>query len=119
MQRVRLEHRFQAAGGIRVLTGRFQLREMRRDLPVMPGREDGLDVRKVLVQRRPTDARGLGDLRHGRTDAAARDDSRRGVECCVADRIPMLPHRLTPQLRHIPSIPPPVYNCVGYRDILY
>ncbi len=38
--------------------------EVARDLAFVPGEQDGLDVGEVFVQRRPSDAGFLGDLRH-------------------------------------------------------
>lgn len=41
-----------------------QLVQMRLNLTLMPRQQDGLDIRKVLVQGRPTNPRPLGDRRH-------------------------------------------------------
>ncbi len=64
-QRIDPKHRLEPGAGI---TGpaaqRRELLEMPGNVPVVPRDQDRLDVREVLVQRRPTDPGGLRDLGH-------------------------------------------------------
>jgi len=62
---VGVEHCFESlARSARSVSDFSEVFEVPGDLSFVPGEQDRFDVRKVLVQRRPSDARLLGDLRH-------------------------------------------------------
>ena len=62
---IRLEHSFQALVGVTwPVADLSESLEVSRDLTLMPGKKDRLDVREVLVERGAADAGLLGDLRH-------------------------------------------------------
>lgn len=67
----------------------------------MPGIQDRLNIRKILIQRRPSDTGVLGDLRHRH-----RSHSPVGNQACnrIQNRTPHGPSMLfdgfIPQLRH-------------------
>src|SRR5213594_3738179 len=64
-ERIRLEDRLESLAGVaRSVADRGELSEVAGDTAFVPGQQDGLDVREVVVQRRPADAGLLGDLRH-------------------------------------------------------
>jgi hypothetical protein len=61
--RVRLQHRVQPRAGVTGLVPQpGQTVEVGGDVAVVPGHQNGLDVREVLVERGPPDAGPLGDL---------------------------------------------------------
>ena len=62
---VGLQHTLESLPGIGCLVpGLGKLFEVGAYLPLVPGEQDRFDVREVLVQSRPADARLLGNLRH-------------------------------------------------------
>ena len=75
--------------------------EVTGDLTSVPGAEDRLDVREVLVERRATDTGLLGDLLHRHGSQPALGDERCGH---VDDRVAHLPavllDRVVPEHRH-------------------
>jgi hypothetical protein len=101
-QRVGGEHRLEPPGRIGFpVPERGQILQMPGDMPLVPRDEDGLDVGEVLVERRPTDAGPVRDLRHGhREDAAIGSQRPGGVQDGVADGPPVLLDRLAPQPWH-------------------
>jgi MFS transporter, DHA2 family, multidrug resistance protein len=75
------------------------------DVALVPGREDGLDVREVLVERGPADAAVLGDLRHRHAgQPVLGDQGRRGVQRGVPHGVPVRRDRLGPDPRHAATI---------------
>jgi hypothetical protein len=62
-----------------------QLMNVVGDLTLVPGMQDRLDAREVLVQRRPPDADRLRNLRHRDAQRAVLIGQRPG---CVEDRRP-------------------------------
>ena len=101
-ERVGLEHSRQTLAGVAgLLPGMGELLEMLGDLPVMPRGEDRFDVGEVLVQRRPSDPRLLGDLRHRhRRQPVLRHQRCRRVQRGVAHRSAVRLDRVVPELRH-------------------
>jgi hypothetical protein len=101
-QRIRLEHCFEPADGItRLISHTDELFEMPSYLPLVPGDQDRLDVRKVLIQRGPSDAGRLGDLGHRyRDQPVLLDESGGRVEGRLADGATMRIDRLGPQPWH-------------------
>ncbi|GAA4862152.1 hypothetical protein GCM10023203_07110 [Actinomycetospora straminea] len=97
-------------GLLRVVGGlahRGQLLEVRVDLALVPGREDGLDVGEVLVDRRPGDPRGGGDPGHGDGPEPVLVGERpRGVLDRLAHHAAVGLDGLVPELRHAPTVPP-------------
>jgi hypothetical protein len=62
---VGLEHGFEPLSSVASLVSDFgEIFEVASDLPFVPGEQDRFDVWEILVQRRPSDAGLLGDLRH-------------------------------------------------------
>jgi hypothetical protein len=101
-QRVVLHHRSQT---IQRWTPRVRdrrkLRDVRAHVALVPGRQDRLDAREVLVQGRPPDPSSFGDLRHGHRIHAELGGQRcGGVEDGLADLASMRLDRLAPHLRH-------------------
>jgi hypothetical protein len=96
------EHRLELLGRVAApVAERPQLLEVRGDVPLVPRDEDRLDVREILVERRPPDAGPLRDLRHGHREwAALGGETPSRVQDGVADGAPVLVDRLAPQLRH-------------------
>src|SRR5262245_36299608 len=104
--RVRLEHAEEPIE--RVVRSSGELLEFLQvgfDATIVLGYQDRLDVREVLVQRRPPDAGLLGDLRHRHRAQAVRcNESGRGLEDGVPYLNTVLLDRFTPQLRHRESV---------------
>jgi hypothetical protein len=90
------------AGGVRDVG---ELLEVSGDLALVPGDEDRLDVREVLVQGGAADPglRGYPGHRH-RGQPVLVNQRRRGVEGRVMHRAAVLLDRVGPQLRHQLSI---------------
>src|ERR1017187_9307455 len=64
-QRVSLKHGFEPPGDVTGLVpDACEMLQVAADLALVPGDQDGLNVGKVLIQRRPPDAGLRGDLRH-------------------------------------------------------
>jgi hypothetical protein len=79
--------------------------EVGGDLAFVPGDQDRLDVWEVLVQRRPADAGGLGDLRHRHRQQPVLADQRRGgVQDRLAHLVAVRLDGVVPQPRHPSSI---------------
>ncbi len=75
------------------------------DLALVPGDQDRLDVREVLVQRGAPDAGCLGDLRHRDCARPVLAHQRhRGVQNRFPHLAAVRRDRLAPQLRHDASI---------------
>ena len=78
---------------------------MSRDVTLVPGRENRLAVRKVLIEGGTPDSRFLGDLRHSHCAKPMLGNSGGGG---LHDRIVNLAAMgldgLTPELRHGPTI---------------
>jgi len=82
-----------------------ELGEVLGDLAFVPGKQDRLHVREVLVQRRSADAGVLGDLGHRhRGQPVLGHQGRGGVQGGVAHRAAVRLDRLVPQPRHHPTI---------------
>ena len=74
-----------------------ELVELLLDVLLVPGEQDRLDVGEVLVQRRPADARPLGDVRHlHRCQAVLRHQLPGGPENRGSDVAPVLDDGLVP-----------------------
>ena len=103
---VGLENSFEPLAGIATpVPDRGEVFEVRGDLTFMPREQDRLDVREVLVQRRPPDFGGLGDLRHRHRQKPMLGHQRgSGVQGRVAHGAAVRFDRLVPKLRHHPSI---------------
>ena len=100
-QRERLQDGLEPPGRGRGVPGLGELAQVAGDVPVVPGDQDRLDVREVLVQRGPADPGRGGDLQHRhRRQSVLADQRRGGVQGGVVDRAPVLLDRLGPQLRH-------------------
>ena len=92
-----------AAAGAPV-TDLGQVSQVAADLPLVPGKQDRLDVPEVLVQGRAPDAGLLGDLRHRhRPQPVPGDEGRRRVQDRVAHLAAVRLDRLVPQPRHPPK----------------
>src|SRR5262245_8329240 len=79
--------------------------QVTRDLILVPDAKDRLDVREVLVQRRPTDARLFRDLRHrDRAKPLLGDQGGGGRDDRVAHLPSVLLDRLGPEFGHERSI---------------
>src|SRR5215217_3833703 len=106
-ERVCPEHRFEPPKGIVSLVSDLgESFEMSTDVTFVPGDEDRLDVREVLVERRTPDARLLGDLRHLHRQQPVLGYQRPGgVQYRVAHLPAVRLYRLVPKLRHDTSIP--------------
>lgn len=87
-----------------------QLLQVGVDLAFVPCRENGVHIRKVLVQGRPSDACRLGDLRHRHRGQAVPGHQR---SCRVQNGGPhgtaVRLDGLIPQLRHHHNIQPGAY----------
>jgi len=82
-----------------------QVFEVRGHVAFVPRGQDRLDVREVLVQRRPADAGLFRDLRHRHRRQSVLGHQRRGgLQSRLADRAAVLGDRLIPQLRHPRSV---------------
>jgi len=101
-ERVRLEYGREPLERIAVLIpDRGELLEVAVDLTLVPGDQDRLDIREVLVERRASDPGLLRDLRHGhRERSALGHQCRGGVQRRIAHRPAVCLDRLIPQLRH-------------------
>jgi hypothetical protein len=87
------------------LAGAGELVEVVGDLPLLPGEQDRLDIREVLVEGRAADAGVLGDLRHGDRGRPVRLDEFRGHrQDRLVHRLPVALDGLVPQPRHQLSI---------------
>jgi hypothetical protein len=99
--RVGPQDRFQPGGRLRRLADVRQATEVRGDVPLVPGEQDRLDVREVLVERGAADAALPGDLGHGHAGQPVLGDQHGGgVEGRVADRVAVRLDRLAPDPRH-------------------
>ncbi len=103
---VGFEHRRQPlASRARLVADASKLLQVSLHLPFVPGSQNGLDIRKVLVERGAADAGGLGDLRHRhRRQPVLSHQRRRRVQDGVAHLAAVRRNRLAPQLRHDLSI---------------
>jgi hypothetical protein len=82
-----------------------QLGEMLADLTLMPGGEDALDVREVLVEGGAPYPGPLSDLGHGHfPQAMFSHQGGGGVDRCLSHRPAVFFDGLFPQLRHPVSI---------------
>ncbi len=104
--RVRLEHGPQSLTGVAGLFPNFgEVLEMAGYLTFVPGKQDRIDIREVLVQGRTADTGLLGDVRHRHRPEAVLGNK---LRCRVQDRVAhiaaMRLDRLAPQLRHGASI---------------
>ena len=115
-ERIGLEHRFEPLDRLASSISDFcQLFDVCSDVTLVPGDQDRFHIRKVLVQGGPSDARLLGDLRHGdRMQAVFRHQARDGVQNRVAYLAAVRIDRLGPKLRHRRSI-----GEGRFRDISY
>lgn len=92
-------------GALGLVPDLCQIGQVVGDLPVVPGEQDRLDIREVLVQRGPSDAGLLGDLRHrDRAHSALGGQSRGGVQNRVAHGAAVRLDRLVPHLRRQASL---------------
>jgi hypothetical protein len=101
-QRVSLKHGFEPPGDVTGLVpDACEMLQVAADLALVPGDQDGLNVGKVLIQRRPPDAGLRGDLRHRhRRQPMLGHQPRRSIQGRVAHRTAVLLDRIGPQLRH-------------------
>jgi len=101
-ERVGLEYSLQTLASVASLVAKLgELFEVAADLTFVPGDQDRFDVWEVLVQRRTSDARLRGDLRHRhRPQPVLCHERRGGVHGRVADRAAVRLDGLVPQLRH-------------------
>jgi len=88
-QGVCLEHTFQPPDRLAGLVpNRSKMLQVGIHVTLVPGGEDRLDVGKVLVQGRPSDARFLSDLQHRyRPQPLLRYQTERGFQDCIADLV--------------------------------
>jgi hypothetical protein len=100
------QHRFEPIPGTTgLLSDLLELFEVARDLILVPGEQDGLDIWEVLVERGSPDAGRLGDLGHrDREEAALVDKRRRGVQDRAAHLSSVRLDCVGPELRHGRSI---------------
>ena len=85
-QRVTFQHRFEALANVACLIPDFaEILEVTPDLPFVPGEQDCSDIGEILVQRRTSDARLLGDLRHRHRPQPVLGHQRRGARLVVAE----------------------------------
>ena len=105
-ERVSLQHGLEPLASVAGLVAEFgKLSKVSGDLAFVPGNQDRLDVWEVLVQRGPSDAGGLGDLRHRHRQQPVLADQRRGgVQDRVAHRRAVRLDGVVPQPRHPNSI---------------
>jgi hypothetical protein len=105
-ERIGHQHRFEALAGVtRLIPNLSEMCEVLGDLTFVPGNEDRFDIGEVLVERRTSDARLLGDLGHRHRPQPLLSDQLGGdVERRIAYRAPMRFDRLVPQLRHQRSV---------------
>jgi hypothetical protein len=99
-QGVGTEHSFKPLSRLAGLVSELrQVLEVRRDMPRVPGDQDGFDTREVLVERGAANPRFFCDLRHGHaTQAVVCDQSRRRVEDGVAYLAAVRLNSLVPEL---------------------
>ena len=104
--RVGVEDGFELfSGGACLVADAGEVFEVRGHVAFVPRGQDRLDVREVLVQRRPADAGLLRDLRHRHRRQSVLGHQRRGgLQSRLADRSAVLGDRLIPQLRHLCSV---------------
>jgi len=104
-QRVGVQHLLEAFAGVALPVADLpELCQVAADPAFVPGGQDRLDVREVLVQGRPPDAGLRGDLRHLHAGQPVfGHQRRRGVQGRVAHRLPVRVDRLVPELRHVPE----------------
>lgn len=103
---VRLEHLPQPVLRAAALIAQGSQRlEVASNMLLVPGGQEGLDVRIVLVQSGPTDAGALGDLghRHGEQTLLLNELAHR-VENGLPHLLPVRLHRVGPQLRHFSTV---------------
>jgi hypothetical protein len=100
-QCVGLQHGGEALGGTCFVAYGGELVEVVGDLSLVPGKEDGLDIWKVLVERGSANAGLLSDPRHRHRQQPVLSNEGGGrVEHGVAHLAPMGLDRLGPQPRH-------------------
>lgn len=101
-ERIGRENGFETVAGPATSVSDFdEVFDVFRDLSLVPGEEDCFDVRKVLIERRTSDAGRLGDLRHSHRQEPMLGHERHGrIQDCVADRRTVRLDCLAPQLRH-------------------
>lgn len=101
---IRFEHSAQpfVGRGSSAAAQHGEMVEMPGDLLRVPGDEDRLDIREVLVEGRSADPTVLGDLRHGHRSQPVLGDQGDGVlQDGVAHLVAVRLDRLRPQLRHV------------------
>ena len=77
-----------------------------RHLALVPRDQDRLHTGEVLVQRRSSDAGGLGDLQHrDAADAALLSQGSSGIQYGIAYRVAVLAQRRGPACRHERTLP--------------
>ncbi len=105
-ERVGLEHRAKSlARTTGFVPDLAEMREVPADLTLVPAAEDRFDVGEVFVERRASDARLLGDLRHRDTEQSVLgDQGRGGIHDRVAHLAAVRLDRPGPELRHNCSI---------------
>ena len=103
---VGFEHRFEPLTSVTSLVPDVgEILEMASDLTVVPGQQDRLDIREVLVQRRASDPGLRGDPRHRyREQPVLGHQRRRRVQDRVAHLATVRLDCRVPQLRHAFSI---------------
>jgi len=83
----------------------LKLSEVAQDLALVPGTQNLLNIRKVLIERRPADSRRLSDIGHGHPKQAAVEHQLAGsVQDRFAHFLAVRLQGLTPQLRHLDRI---------------
>lgn len=105
-QRIRMQYGFESLAGFPDLVPQGgEVLEVGGDMPVVPGDQDRLDVREVLVQRGAADAGVLGDPRHRRRARSMfSDEGRGGVQDRVTHIAAVRLDGLVPQPGHPLSI---------------
>jgi len=95
---ISLKHRVKPRLGVAgVIANMLKMTEVPLYVTLVPGQKDGIEVRKILIERRPTDAGTLCNTRHRyRGNARFRDKRSRGVKGCIADSPAMLVDRIVP-----------------------
>src|SRR4051812_48047203 len=97
-ERISLQHRLESPGAGPDLG---ELPQMIADLPLMPCRQDRLDVGEVLVERRPADPGVLSNLGHRDPGQPALGHQRGGhIERRRPPGVAMRRDAVVPQLRH-------------------
>lgn len=83
-------------------------------MPLVPRSEDGLEIRKIFVEGRASNAGFRGNLRHGhRGHAVLCHKLGDRIEGCIVHRLAVRFNRIAPNLRHLVII-----HDFKYRDIL-